>query len=535
MNNFKSTSLPLENTGSFEKTIISYIKGHNSLKKLYDFEPDLQGLKKRLSAGNNKVLNRELLVSVLDSQYQNISLAADSPVRKNIDSLANESTFCVTTGHQLNIFSGPLYVLFKLISTINLAEKLKEEFPEKNFVPVYWMATEDHDIAEINHVSVFSKKFEYTTEYKGKSGKLSLSEFANFKSSVFEVLGESELAKEIIQIISKAYTESNDLGTATREWTHALLGKYGLIILDADHPDLKRLFIPVIEKELKEQFVFQSVNSATEIMSQEFNVQVNPREINLFYIHDHSRNRIVKNENTFEVLNTNLKFTEAEILKELNLHPERFSPNVLLRPIYQEIILPNLAYIGGPSEISYWLELKFVFEKLNLIMPVLLLRNCAMIADRQQLNKWTKLGFQTKDLFKTENELVQLYLEKKNLGNFSLKNSADKIAAIFDEIISEVTLIDQSLKATAESDKHKAINSISVIEEKVMRAFKRREETEINQIKKVREKFFPNGNLQERSETLLPFYLKWGNGFIDDLKKSFDPLNSQFTVFEEKE
>ncbi len=533
MPNFISSKLPLENTGSFEKTIISYINGHNSLKKLYDFEPDLAGLGKRIEAGSNKELDRALLVKVLRSQYQGFDLLPDSPVKINIESFASQSTFSITTGHQLNIFSGPLYVLFKLISTINLSEKLKKEFPENNFVPVYWMATEDHDIAEINNLNLFSKKFEFETSYKGKSGELMLNEFVKFKENIFEVLGDSGFAKEIIQLISDSYKESNDLATATRLWTHNLLGKFGLVVFDADNAELKKLFAPIAEKELKEEFVSPSVKKATEILKDEFIVQVNPREINLFYIHEDTRNRIVRSENSYQILNTELSFTQTEILAELKLHPERFSPNVLMRPLYQEIILPNLAYIGGPSEITYWLELKFVFEKLNLTMPVLLLRNCAMIAERPSLNKWSKLGFQITDIFRPENELIREYLDKKE-GHFSLKQYSEKISSIFDQITIEISAIDQSLKATAESEKHKSVNSISMLEEKVLRAFKRKEEAEINQIKKIRDKFLPGGVLQERSETLLPFYMKWGSDFIDDIKKSFDPLDSRFTIFEEK-
>ncbi|MFZ7116275.1 MAG: bacillithiol biosynthesis cysteine-adding enzyme BshC [Bacteroidota bacterium] len=532
MTTFTSTSLPLEKTGSFEKTIISYINGQNSLKKLYDFDPDLSGLRKRVAAGAGNSLDRNLLVEVLKSQYSSLDLSADSPVLSNIELLNSQSTFCVTTGHQLNIFSGPLYVLFKLVSTINLAERLKKEIPEKNFVPVYWMATEDHDIAEINHLSVFSKKFEFVTEYKGKAGAMKLDNIADFNAAIFEVLGDSPLAKEIFQIISDSYNGNKNLASATRDWTHKLLGKYGLVILDADDAGLKKLFVPVAEKELKEQFIIQSVTKATEILKSDFNVQVNPREINLFYIHENTRNRIIKSENSFQVLNTDLKFSESEILNELHEHPERFSPNVLMRPIYQELILPNLAYIGGPSEITYWLELKFIFEKLDMKMPVLMLRNCAMIVERQLLNKWVKLGFQTEDIFRPENELIRMYLDKKE-GHFSLQQSSDEISAIFDRITAEVSGIDQSLKATAESEKQKVINSISMLEDKVLRSFKRKEEAEINQIKKIREKFLPGGSLQERSETLLPFYLKWGSNFIEEIKNTFDPLDTRFTIFEE--
>ena len=526
--------LPLELTGSFEKTIISYIHGQTSLKKLYDFEPDLEGFRQRIAAGVSPILDRPLLVSILKDQYAPLNLRNDFPAMINVEALLESNTFCVTTGHQLNIFSGPLYVLYKLITTINLAEKLKQEFPDNNFVPVYWMATEDHDIDEINHVSLFSKEIVYETSYQGKSGELKLDEFDVVIKSVIEILGDSVFAKEIIKTLKDAYSSSTDLADATRKWTNSLLGKYGLVILDADEPLLKQKFSSVIEKELKEQFTFPLVNKAAELLSSDFTVQVNPREINLFYIHNSTRNRIVKNDISFQVLNTDLTFSEDEILHELKSHPEKFSPNVLLRPIYQETILPNLAYVGGPSEITYWLELKFVFNELNLNMPVLMLRNCALVADSTTISKWTKLGFKSVDLFRPESELIRAYVESKNTGQFSLVESSAKVSEIFDKISLEISSLDQSLKATAESEKQKALNSLKLIEDKVIRSLKRKEETEVNQIIKIREKFFPNESLQERKETLLPFYLKWGNEFIELIKNSFDPFDKNFVLLEEK-
>lgn len=535
MSDFKITRLPLESTGSFEKTIISYINGHNTLKKLYDFEPQLDGLKARIAAGTNQNLNRPLLVDVLKSGYDSSGYLPEKKVADNIDYLLDERTFCVTTGHQLNIFSGPLYVLFKLISTINLTEKLNKEFPDHHFVPVYWMATEDHDIDEINHINLFSKQISFNTSYKGKSGKYDLAGFDDLSKSVTEILGDSDLAKVITEMISKSYLSSKTLAEATRKWTNALLGKYGLVILDADDPSLKKQFEPVMRKELEEQFTMNLVNKAANILKDEFPIQVNPREINLFYIDKDTRNRIVRTGDNFEILNTQRQFTLEEIRDELNSYPERFSPNVLLRPIYQETILPNICYVGGPSELAYWLELKFLFDELKVTMPVLLLRNCAMIVDHQTILKCDKFGFTTADLFQSEDELIRKFLGSKDLKPISFNNSSENLSAIFDRIGNEIASVDQTLKTTVDSEKQKSLNSLKMIEEKMLRAMKKKEETEVNQIRKIKEKLFPNGTPQERIETLIPFYLKWGNNFIDILKNSFDPLSNQFTVIEEKE
>lgn len=533
MPDFKISYLPLESTGCFEKTIISYINADPALQNLYTYEPSLNGFKERIKAGINSGTDRKVLFQIFKDQYSNSSKGLNSKVESNIELLLEDKTFTVTTGHQLNVFSGPLYVLFKLISTINLSERLKKEFPENNFIPIYWMATEDHDIAEINHISLFNNNYSFETNYNGKAGSMSLETLEPFLISVQNVLGESPLAKELSSLISEAYSNSKTLSEATHKWVDSLLGKYGLLILDADQIALKKLFIPTLKNELQNQFVSANVERAISKIQKDFPIQVNPRELNLFYILNDSRNRIVKEGGIFKVLNTDLEFSEEKILEEVENHPERFSPNVLLRPIYQELILPNIAYVGGPSEIAYWLELKFVFEALNMKLPVLLLRNCAMILDQSSVLKWKNLGFEIEQVFNDENILVKDLLVRKNDSQFSLDQSANQIGQLFDQIREQVASIDPTLKATADSEKQKSLNSLKLIEDKVIRSLKRKDETEINQLKKIKEKFLPDGSLQERKETLIPFYLKYGSEFIDELKKNFDPFNFRFMLIEE--
>ena len=482
----------------------------------------------------NLKLDRDLLSETILNQYKHSSLEIKSVVNQNISLLKNENTFTVTTGHQLNLFSGPLYVIFKIISTINLSEKLRKKFPEFNFIPVFWMASEDHDISEINNINLFGKKISFETDYKGPAGKLKTEVASAMIAQTLEMIGANNFAIELKELIRNAYKESQTLAQSTRVWIDSLVGKYGLVIIDADEKKLKNSFSKIAKKELEENFVFKFVNQTIKTLNENYEIQVNPREINLFYNHGLERNRIVEKDNHFSILNTSISFNREELMIELEKFPERFSPNVLMRPLYQEMILPNLAYVGGPAEIAYWMELKNVFKYLSLDMPVLLLRNCAMIIEENLSLKWKKLGFTIDDLFKDETQLSKLFLSQGKLKDFSTKKFIEAISKEFLALGTEIEQYEPTLKPTVESELKKVINSVNTIEEKMIRASKKKQEVEIFQISKIKEKLFPNKGLQERYETILPFYLKYGSDFIGVLKELFDPFDKEFLILEEQ-
>ncbi len=525
---------PFIQTGFFNSILLDYLNQSDNLKQYYDFDPTLEGFAKIIKSKIDLKLDRELLSETILNQYNHSDIEIKSVVNQNIALLKHENTFTVTTGHQLNLFSGPLYVIFKIISTINLAEKLKNKFPEFNFIPVFWMATEDHDISEINNINLFGKKLSFETDYKGPAGKMKCADASELIVQTLEMIGTNNFAIELKELIENAYRESLTLAQSTRVWIDSLVGKYGLVIIDADEKVLKNNFSKIAKKELEENFIFKFVSKTIRTLNENYEIQVNPREINLFYNHGLERNRIVEKDNIFSVLNTSISFNQEELMTELEKFPERFSPNVLMRPLYQEMILPNLAYVGGPSEIAYWMELKTVFKYLSLDMPVLLLRNCAMIVEENLSLKWKKLGFTIDDLFKDEAQLSKLFLSKGKLKDFSIKKFIEAISKEFLILGTQIEQYEPTLKPTVESELKKVINSVNSLEEKIIRASKKKQEIEILQISKVKEKLFPNNGLQERHETILPFYLKYGNEFIGALKELFDPFEKEFLILEEQ-
>jgi bacillithiol biosynthesis cysteine-adding enzyme BshC len=527
---FASSGVQFAETLAFDKLLIDYINDNELLKEFYEFDDSNEGVKNRINSYKNIRIDRNLLSRNLLQQYRIIK---DIPqiVLENIDSLKSEKTFTISTGHQLNIFSGPLYVFYKLVSAINMAKHFKQLYPEYNFVPVYWMAAEDHDMEEISVLYLFGKEIRWNSEWKGMSGGAPVKDLEPVISEVESVFGNSEFAGTLKDMIRDAYTTSDNLADATRKWTNALFGRYGLVIVDGNDASLKERFSDVMIDELQGGTSFKIVNESTENLKKHYHLQVNPREINLFYTGDNFRSRIVKDEHHFKVLDSEKSFSEEEILNEVKNHPEKFSPNVVLRPLYQESILPNIIYTGGPAEIAYWLELKSVFNHYYVPMPVLFMRSSAMVIDANTNSLLQKYSINQSDIFKPVDELIREFID--TIDGVETKSIMDLLSTQMDDLSKEAASYDPTLRATVESEKQRMMNSLQTLEQKIIRAAKKKNENDVNKIRKVKEKLFPDGKLQERQTSALTYLLQWGPEFIDILLKNLNPLDKKFILLRE--
>ena len=534
MSPFTRILIPFSKTNNFDKLIVDYINDDNFLKEFYPFEDSFSGIKERIASYNNPRLNRKNLIDVLLKQYNSYGITEiPEKVNKNILSLINSNTYTITTGHQLNIFNGPLYVIYKLISTINLAEKLNSQFAENHFVPVFWMATEDHDINEITSFNLFGKSFKWDNAWKGAAGKMPLNGIETIINELKLLFGNSAYAHELLSLMSSSYLESSTLAEATRKWINKLLGKSGLVIIDGNDPLLKKSFQDILIDEVINKTSSLLINKTTEKLEKKYYSQAKPRDINLFYLGDNYRERIISEMEAFKVLNKNISFSKDEIKGEIISHPEKFSPNVVLRPLYQESILPNIVFIGGPSEISYWLELKELFEFYHVPMPSIFLRCSAMILDKNMINKLNKLSIKKTDIFLSADEIIKSFINSKAKDQPSFQIAIASITEEFSKLSNSISQIDPTLVAAVEAENLKITSSLRTLEDKIIRSLKKKNEIEVNQIRKIKEKLFPSGKLQEREEIFLAYYLQWGSNFIDMLKDNFDPLEKEFIILEE--
>jgi bacillithiol biosynthesis cysteine-adding enzyme BshC len=524
--------IPYQNSGYFSTIINDYLNEEPELKQFYNRFPHIDNFKdqiaeKQVNFNTESKNNRKLLVTELEKQYASAQCSVET--KKNIESLVLPTTFTITTGHQLNLFTGPLYFLYKIVSTINLTNELKIHYPNHHFVPVYWMATEDHDFEEINYFNFKGKKFRWNKENSGAVGRLSTTGLEEVFNVFSSELGIGNNAATIKKIFHDAYLQHNNLADATRFLANALFGKYGLIIIDADSANLKKQFIPHVKEELLHQVAYKSV-SETIAALKHYKVQVNPREINLFYLDHNLRERILFENGRYFVNNTTIEFSEDEILLELENHPEKFSPNVVMRPLYQEVILPNLCYIGGGGELAYWLELKSYFDTAKVTFPMLLLRNSVLLVTQKQYQLADKLHLKWKHLFMKQQDLINLKVNE--LSEFSIDFAAQKaflqkqFAALY--VIAEQT--DPSFSGAVKAQEAKQLKGLDHLEKRLLKAQKRKYAEAIERIKNLQDQLFPGQGLQERQINFSEFYLEYGDVMLEQLFQSLKPLEHEFKI-----
>jgi bacillithiol biosynthesis cysteine-adding enzyme BshC len=345
------------------------------------------------------------------------------------------------------------------------------------------------------------------------------------------LLGESENGAYIYQQIEAAYTGHALYADATIDLVNRLFGKYGLVALNMNVPAFKRLFIPIMREELFQQSS-QALIAATQdaLTAAGFFGQAHARDINLFYLQAHRRDRIVREGDFFSILNTDLKFTPSEMEAELEAHPERFSPNVVLRPLFQELILPNLAYVGGGGEIAYWLERKSQFTHFRLNYPMLVRRNSVLWIDKATSSRMDKLGLRVQDLFVDTEFLIRQYVALHSEGELSLKEEMILLQALFEQVRRKALSVDPTLEKAVLAEAVKQEKVLEQLEGRLVRAEKQKHETGINQIRSLKEKLFPGNGLQERVDNFLNFYMKYGEGFGEVLKEVVDPFVEGFVV-----
>lgn len=516
MNNIK---IPFNSIPGFSPIQSDYIEGVKPIfKKAIAFPFNLDSFKNLIDKRRNfEAEKRKNLRELIESQYAQIG------IKKDLSIFENPQTFTLTTGHQLNVLTGPAYYIYKIVGIINIAKELKKTYPEYQFLPVFWLASEDHDFDEINHFTLFNKEYSWETNQKGPVGRFNLDGLEEILSQI----------NDLPAFFREAYQKKN-MSEAIRYIVYSLFDKYGVICLDADDPVAKRHLIPTIKKEIFEGGAQNLVHKALHQFAEKgYEVKLFPREINFFYLLDGLRERIVEQGGKFRVLNTNLSFSREELEKEIDNFPERFSPNVIFRPIYQEILLPNLSYLGGPGEIAYWLCLKEVFDLHGVSFPLLAPRNSVFYLNEKLKNKFDQLGNRLEFYFLNESKIKERYLLEHSDAEITLKKEIEKIQEIFDAILSKGLAIDKTMEGPINGERQKILNALENLEKKLTKAEERNHEVAINQIIQIKNRLFPQGKWQERIENYLNYALNEPD-FIENLVNILDPFDSRVNFISPK-
>ncbi|MFY0643688.1 MAG: bacillithiol biosynthesis cysteine-adding enzyme BshC [Bacteroidia bacterium] len=498
---FDCIQLERDDTYFSSDFIESYTKSQ-SLKEFYSYDPSLEGLRDRISDKPEfKPEQRTLLVDCLAQQYQRSGIdLSNSPVGEALKKLAKEKTYTVTTGQQIHVGVGPLYVLYKILDTIRLAEEISQT-EEIDVVPVFWMATEDHDLEEIQDVSLFGKRFKWKTDQEGAVGRMSTEGIHDLFVEIEGTLNLSERQLDFLKLAKECYSSSN-YADANRRLVHALFENSGLLVLDADEKSLKSLITEIFSNELKGLNLASLKNATEKFAEKGYGSQVHVRDINLFLLNKNGRHRIIR-ENEELLANDRILCKTHEIDQFLEDNYQNISPNVLIRPLYQEMILPNLMYVAGPSELKYWMQLKLLFEQYKLQLPLLFLRTSNVVLREKQLNKMDINHLST--LYKPEKDIISHISEKMAVIEQNLMAELEKSRKALQELsnLSALTLKGFSLEGKINKIEPKLTEIEGLISERLSQMAK--DDSKLKAILKFKNAHFDPSNPQERVKHLIEF------------------------------
>ena len=531
--NCTSFRIPYRQANAFSNIVLDYIDRAETLQPFYSNTPSIAGVQQQIKQRENDRTDRQVLVNVLNEQYKSIS--PNEKVNSNINKLAEENCFTITTAHQPNLFTGPLYFIYKILHTIKLAEHLQQSLPGYSFVPVYYMGSEDADFDELGHFYLDGEKKEWNTKQTGAFGRMKTDkELIKIIETLNGQLGIYPHGEEIIQLLHDFFKEGETIQQATFKFIDALFVQYGLIVLIVDHPALKKQMTAIFRDDLLKQLASDIVEKTSAKLDENYKIQAKPREINLFYMVDEIRSRIEWVNDHYVVHGTRLTFSKDQILNELEMHPERFSPNVILRAVFQETILPNIAFIGGGGELAYWLQLKALFNHYNVPFPVLVLRNSFLIIEEKWKNLAKKLNLGVDDIFLPVEEIINKKVTEDSKLELSLNGTYQKSNDLYESLIKQAGSIDSTLIQHVEKLKTQQLEKLKELEKKMLRAEKRKFGDQQRQIEKIKDRLFPKDGLQERYDNLLYYYAMYGPEFIQKIYDHSLALEQEFTVLEIK-
>jgi bacillithiol synthase len=526
------TTIPLEETGKFDPLFLDYLAGRLA-PELAPPPPTLASLREKIE---NKLhfspAHRSTLVRVLQQQYGQLREVGPE-VQANITLLSQEGTCTVTTGHQLQVYLGPLYVVLKVLTAIKLAKEVTTTYGVP-CVPVFWLASEDHDLAEIAPLWLGLTSYKWDLAGTGAAGMQPTTGLERML----------EKAGTLAPGWAAEYERNATLGQAQRWLLNMLFGDRGLIVLDPQERELKAIFAPIVAKELEEGFSELAMQAQTfKLEDAGYKGQITGRDINLFLLGPEGkewRERIVKvGEERYMLANGSAHYSKMELLELLAIEPERFSPNVVLRPLYQEMILPNIAYVGGPAETMYWLQLPGVFHKAGVPLPAIWPRVHAMVIPIAEARRLNKLGLKAEVLFEQERNRKQRLLTYGVLEEGTQPPEFTEERAAFNSIIDSLEKKAQAQFAfKPELEGHMAAERIRLgkamepVYRKIYKAWERRHKARIDQLNQIMERLLPGGALGERKESYLSLAEQGDFVFFDALYQAIDVEKNELLLME---
>lgn len=525
------TYLDYASTGAFGGWVTDYLRAAPALQAFYRHPPNLQGLREAVATRRMAQPDRALLCQAIRATHASMPLT--SAQQSNLEALTSPNTFTICTAHQPNIFSGYLYFIYKILHAIRLADDCARDMPDCRFVPVFWMGSEDNDLDELGQIRWYGQKLVWQTKQTGAVGRMVVdAALQQLIGQMAGTIGVEPFGKDIIHILQDAYPKGITIAEATTRFIQHLFADYGLLVLQPDQPALKRVMVPVFRKELESQVSHGLVAPVATAMDAIHKAQLHPREVNLFWIDDAVRGRIIPDGDRFLVDGTSLSFTKDEILRRVEDEPEKFSPNVVLRGLYQETVLPGIAFIGGGSEVAYWLELKTLFDHFEVPYPVVLLRNSFLLLDAADRRQLLAMGLSWTDLFTSTRQLLDTHARQYSDQRLDMEPELEAAARYYAALGHRARALDPTLEGHVQSIAQKAIHRLRGLEAKMLRAERRKHSEWSQKLERLHARLFPNGSLQERHDNIIPYLAKYGPGVIQKMYQASRGCEMQFGVID---
>jgi bacillithiol biosynthesis cysteine-adding enzyme BshC len=486
----------------------------------------LEHFKARFAQLEHAPVNRQTLVEVL--REQNRHFGAGEASLRNLELLAQPNTFAIVTGQQVGILGGPLYTVYKTITAIKLAQQLQRTFSDHNFVPVFWLEGEDHDLTEVSTVGLLNAdhlptRVEYLVGGKkqdknlGAVGELPLNgHVQGFLDQVGAALPNSEFKQPLLEMLKSVCGEQLTFNVAFARLLNLLFEGDGLVFISSNDKRLKRICAPIFEKELREYpAVSQLIIQKSAELEGRYHAQIKTKALNLFMFHKGGRYFIEPRENDFSLRGTRHFISKEEMLRIAVEEPELLSPNVALRPICQDTLLPTLAYVAGPSEIAYYAQLKPVYEYFGIAMPIIYPRATATILEERTEKVLEKYELDLLDFLRApdtaETKVVEIVSEIKIEEMFG--EADQRVKELFNEMKFGLTYIDQTLLGPLDAARERCLSNVAVLKVKALDAQKRKHEVALRQLSKAVNALLPNGSLQEREISIIYYMDKYGLEF----------------------
>lgn len=512
-----------------ENLFLDYLYEYNNVSNFYryDFRNKENYLKIFKSISEKPRESAAHISSILNEQYSYID--SSDLTKNNIKLLSDNKTMAIVTGQQLGILGGPLYTFYKIITAIKLSRYLSERYDDYNFVPVFWLEGDDHDFNEIRSIKLpdDSNKIQNISygeaideeDVKQSVGLLKFDESINeFINNLSKHLRETEFTKNLIEQIRYFYKPGKSFKDSFFELVHTLFDKYGLVIFNPLDDKVKQLLKPVFKKEIidfrehTEKLVFVSAT-----LEDIYHAQVKVKPVNLFLRVENGRYSIEPTDDGFKLKRKRKSFTQDELLEILENEPQRFSPNVLLRPICQDYLLPTSFYVGGPSEVSYFAQILPLYEFYNLTPPVIYPRSSATLVEKNIGSILDKHTIDVVDIFIDTENVKRKILKaiSENSIDEVFNNITNQIELSFDQLKEKLFDLDKTVADSSNRYRDKILNSITELKSKAEKAHQKKHEVTLRQIDRAADNLFPNNNLQEREFSFIYFVNKYSYEFMN--------------------